>query len=195
MLAQAQQADIAMAPAADMFEMGVKVQVLKRGTMFAMRAAKLYELYRNHDSLEQIPGPDRGMLEKTLFRAPLEEIWEQTRSYFARRDPAQIERGERDPKHKMALVFRWYLGQSSHWANVGEPARSMDYQIWCGPAMAAFNDWVRGSFLEQPENRRRGDGGTEYPLWSRRTHPRPDAQRPGSDPGARDATTGSPGSR
>ena len=29
MLAQAQQADIAMAPAADMFEMGVKVQVLE----------------------------------------------------------------------------------------------------------------------------------------------------------------------
>ena len=93
MLAQAQQADIAMAPAADMFEMGVKVQVLKRGTMFAMRAAKLYDLYRNHDSLDQIPGPDRRMLEKTLFRAPLEEIWEQTRGYFSRRDPAQIERG------------------------------------------------------------------------------------------------------
>ena len=48
MLAQAEQADVIMAPAADMFEMGVKVQVLKRGTMFAMRAAKLYELYRAH---------------------------------------------------------------------------------------------------------------------------------------------------
>jgi trans-AT polyketide synthase, acyltransferase and oxidoreductase domains len=154
MLAQAQQADIAMAPAADMFEMGVKVQVLKRGTMFAMRAAKLYDLYRSHDSLDQVPGPDRAMLEKTLFRAPLGEIWEQTRDYFARRDPAQIERGERDPKHKMALIFRWYLGQSSHWANVGEPTRTVDYQIWCGPAMAAFNEWVRGSFLEHPENRR-----------------------------------------
>ena len=54
----------------------------------------------------------------------------------------------------MALVFRWYLGMSSHWANTGEPSRTVDYQIWCGPAMAAFNDWVRGSFLEQPENRR-----------------------------------------
>ena len=47
MLAEAEQADVTMAPAADMFEMGVKVQVLKRGTMFAMRAAKLYELYRS----------------------------------------------------------------------------------------------------------------------------------------------------
>jgi hypothetical protein len=29
----------------------------------------------------------------------------------------------------------------------------MDYQIWCGPAMGACNDWVRGSYLEAPENR------------------------------------------
>lgn len=154
LLAEARQADIAMAPAADMFEMGVKVQVLKRGTMFAMRAGKLFELYRGYDALEQIPGPDRAMLEKNYFRAPLETIWDQTRTYFQTRDPAQIERATRDPKHKMALVFRWYLGQSSHWANAGEPTRTVDYQIWCGPAMAAFNDWVRGSFLERPENRR-----------------------------------------
>jgi PfaD family protein len=154
MLAQAQQADTAMAPAADMFEMGVKVQVLKRGTMFAMRAAKLYELYRAHDGIDQLPAADRAALEKNIFRAPLETIWDQTREYFRSRDPGQIERAGRDSKHKMALVFRWYLGQSSHWANSGDPSRTVDYQIWCGPAMAAFNEWVRGSFLEQPENRR-----------------------------------------
>ncbi len=56
MLAEAGQADVTMAPAADMFEMGVKVQVLKRGTMFAMRAAKLYELYRAYPSLGSDPG-------------------------------------------------------------------------------------------------------------------------------------------
>ncbi len=154
MLAEARQADIAMAPAADMFEMGVKVQVLKRGTMFAMRAGKLFELYRAFDSIEHLPAPDRAMLEKNFFRAPLETIWEQTHTYFQTRDPGQIKRAAQDPKHKMALVFRWYLGQSSHWANAGEPSRAVDYQIWCGPAMAAFNEWVRGSFLERPEERR-----------------------------------------
>jgi PfaD family protein len=153
MLAQAQQSDIAMAPAADMFEMGVKVQVLKRGTLFAMRAAKLYELYRTHDSLDHLPAGERATIEKTIFRAPLETIWEQTKTYFEQRDPTRIDRANREPKQKMALVFRWYLGMSSHWANSGEPSRAVDYQIWCGPAMAAFNDWVRGSFLELPENR------------------------------------------
>jgi PfaD family protein len=154
MLAQAQQAEIAMAPAADMFEMGVKVQVLKRGTMFAMRAAKLYELYRAHPGLDQIPPNERATLEKTIFRAPLETIWDQTQAYFQNRDPSRLEKALRDPKDKMALVFRWYLGMSSRWANTGEASRTVDYQIWCGPAMAAFNDWVRGSFLEAPENRR-----------------------------------------
>jgi len=154
MLARAEQADSAMARAGDMFEMGVKVQVLKRGTMFAMRAAKLYELYRSHASLDNLPAPERAALEKNLFRVPLEEIWAQTRTYFQERDPAQVQRAEREPKHKMALVFRWYLGQSSRWANAGEPSRKVDYQVWCGPAMGAFNEWARGSFLEQPRNRR-----------------------------------------
>jgi PfaD family protein len=153
MLAQAEQADVAMAPAADMFEMGVKVQVLKRGTMFPMRAAKLYELYRAYPNLEAIPPAERVQLEKTVFRAPLEEIWQQTEAFFRQRDPRQLVRAEADAKHKMALVFRWYLGNASRWANRGEPARQLDYQVWCGPAMGAFNEWAKGSFLEQPKNR------------------------------------------
>jgi PfaD family protein len=154
LLAQVEQADTAMAPAADMFEMGVKVQVLKRGTMFPMRAAKLFELYRSHASLESISEADRAVLEKQFFRASIEATWESTRQFFLKRDPHQVERAERDPKHKMALVFRSYLGLSSRWANSGEPSRVLDYQVWCGPAMGAFNEWVRGSFLEKPENRR-----------------------------------------
>ena len=154
MLAETRQADVTMAPAADMFEMGVTVQVLKRGTMFAMRASKLYELYRSHDSIESIPAAEREKLEKTLFLSPIEQIWQQTRSFFLKRDPRQVERAEREPKHRMALVFRWYLGQAAHWAKDGVPNRTVDYQVWCGPAMGSFNEWVKGSFLEQPANRR-----------------------------------------
>jgi len=154
MLAEAGQADVAMAPAADMFELGVKVQVLKRGTMFPHRAAKLYELYTTYGSYEEIPAKQREALERDLFRCTFEQEWEQTRRFFLQRDPKQIDRAEKDPKHKMALVFRAYLGRSSAWAISGEPTRKIDYQIWCGPAMGAFNQWVKGSPLEKPENRR-----------------------------------------
>ncbi len=53
----------------------------------------------------------------------------------------------------MALVFRSYLGQSSGWAITGVRDRRMDYQIWCGPAMGAFNAWTTDSFLAEPQNR------------------------------------------
>ncbi len=153
MLADAEQADTAMCPAADMFEMGVKVQVLKRGTMFPMRATKLYEVYREYKCIEDIPPAEKATLEKTMFKTTLEDVWDQTVKFFQVRDPHQITKSEKDPKHKMALIFRWYLGQSSRWANSGVADRRLDYQIWCGPAMGAFNEWTKGTFLAQPANR------------------------------------------
>ncbi len=154
MLAETRQADITMAPSGDMFEMGVKVQVLKRGTMFSMRATKLYELYRAHSSIEDLPADEREKLEKTLFRKNLDQVWEETSSFFKQRDPQQLAKAEADPKYKLALVFRWYLGQSPVWANRGVEDRKLDYQVWCGPAMGAFNEWVKGSFMEATEQRR-----------------------------------------
>jgi trans-AT polyketide synthase/acyltransferase/oxidoreductase domain-containing protein len=153
LLAEAGPTDIVMAPSADMFELGVKVQVLKRGTMFAMRASKLYQLYEAHASLDALPPDAVELLERQYFRRPIAEIWNETRDFFARNAPAQIALAERNPKHRMALVFRWYLGLSSRWAIVGAEDRVLDYQLWCGPAMGAFNQWVKGSFLEPLENR------------------------------------------
>jgi PfaD family protein len=153
MLAQADLADVVMAPAADMFELGVEVQVLRRGTLFGVRAKKLYELYRSYDSLEAIPAPDRQKVEQDMLRCSFEQAWDDTRSFWASREPDQVERAQRDPKHKMALVFRSYLGQASGWSIRGVEDRRPDYQIWCGPAMGSFNAWTRDSFLADPRNR------------------------------------------
>ncbi len=153
MLAEAGVADVIMAPAADMFEMGVKVQVLKRGSMFGPRALRLYDLYRSHDSLDALPPLLKARLERDVLGATVDDVWTQVDQFFAKRDPRELDRAAEDPKHHMALVFRWYLGLSSRWAINGDPARKLDYQIWCGPAMGAFNDWTRGSFLAEPANR------------------------------------------
>jgi len=153
MLAETRQADVTMAPAADMFEMGVEVQVLKRGTMFAMRAKKLYELYRQYNAIEDIPTDQREKLEKTVFKQTFGEVWQATRDYFLSRKPEEVTRAEKEPHHKMALIFRSYLGQASRWANSGVTDRRIDFQIWCGPAMGAFNEWASDSFLAHPSER------------------------------------------
>jgi len=80
-------------------------------------------------------------------------VWQETCQFWQRRDPSQLARAQKDEKHRMALVFRWYLGNASRWAIGGVSGRSADYQLWCSPAMGAFNDWVRGSFLERTQNR------------------------------------------
>lgn len=153
MLADAEQADVTMAPAADMFEMGVELQVLKRGTMFPMRAKRLYTLYKDYPSYDALPDKERAWVEKQVFRTTGADIWQSCVSFFKERDPRQLERAAKDPKHQMALMFRWYLGMSSRWANAGQAERKMDFQVWCGPAMGAFNEWTKETFLAQPQNR------------------------------------------
>jgi trans-AT polyketide synthase/acyltransferase/oxidoreductase domain-containing protein len=153
MLAEATFTDVTTGPAPDMFEIGAQVQVLGRGTMYAQRAQKLYEIYRNYGSIEEIPAADRQKIEKQIFRRSLDEVWADTEAYWKARDPRQAERAAQDPRHKMALAFRWYLGMTSRWARTGDEGRKRDFQMWCGPAMGAFNEWAAGTSLASIENR------------------------------------------
>ena len=118
--------------------------------MFASRAKKLYEFYIRYDSLDAIPQEERTKLETQVFRVSIDAVWKETAAYYIDilKDEARIKQAERDPKVKMALVFRWYLGLSSSWANSGVANRAMDYQVWCGPAIGSFNDFIRGSYLD-----------------------------------------------
>ncbi len=153
MLAEAGPADVVMAPAADMFELGVRLQVLRRGSMFAFRAERLYQIYAAHAAWTEVSPLLRGKVEREILRASYDAVWAETRRFWLGRDPEQAERAERDPKHQMALVFRWYLGMGSRWAIGGATERRADYQVWCGPAMGAFNRWVAGGFLADPAER------------------------------------------
>ncbi|MDB9523174.1 2-nitropropane dioxygenase, partial [Dolichospermum circinale CS-1225] len=153
LLAEAEITDVMMAPAADMFEMGVKLQVLKKGTLFPLRAQKLWELYKNYNSIAEIPSDEIEKLEKQILRKTISEIWQETATYLSQHHPEKLSKAANNPKVKMALIFRWYLGLSSRWSNTGEKGREIDYQIWCGPGMGSFNNWVRGSYLADINNR------------------------------------------
>ncbi len=153
MLLEADMADVAMAPAPDMFELGARVQVLKRGTFYPQRAQKLYDLYRSNPAWEAIPAAEREKVERQVFQRTFESIWSETERYWDLRDSKKAEEARRNPKARMALCFRWYLGMSSRWATVGEPSRQLDYQIWCGASMGALNRWTKGTWLGTPEGR------------------------------------------
>ncbi len=152
LLAKAGPADVAMAPAADMFEQGVEVQVLKRGTLFAMRGKKLFQLYRSGATFDTLPAKEQQWVEDVLGE-PFDTAWRATRDYIHRINPKEAERADKDGNKRFALVARRYLFSGAQLAREGNPDRLADYQIWCGPAQGAFNEWVAGSFLEDLSNR------------------------------------------
>ena len=152
LLAKAGPADVSMAPAADMFEQGVEVQVLKRGTLFAMRGKKLFQLYRAGAAFETLDPKEQAWVEDVLGE-PFEAAWRATRDYIRQVNPREAERADSDGNKRLALVARRYLFSGAQWAREGDPARLADYQIWCGPAQGAFNEWAAGTFLEDISNR------------------------------------------
>ncbi|MBV7320551.1 ACP S-malonyltransferase [Bacillus halotolerans] len=148
--------DTAYAPAGDMFESGSKVQVLKKGVFFPARASKLHELYQRFGSLSEIDQKTLTQLEEKYFKRSIEKIYEDIKLHYP---SAEIEKAERNPKHKMALIFRWYFRYSSQLAISGSEESKVDYQVHCGPALGAFNQWVKGSELESWRNRHVDDIG------------------------------------
>ncbi|POZ61206.1 ACP S-malonyltransferase [Chromobacterium alticapitis] len=141
--------DTEYAPAGDMFEVGAKVQVLKRGVFFPTRANKLFSLYSHYNSLDEIPDKTRAQLEKNYFKKSLSEIWDDTRRYLEKEGlQHEIAKAETNPKHKMALVFRWYFSYTTRLALDGVESERVNYQVHIGPALGAFNQWVKGTPLE-----------------------------------------------
>lgn len=141
--------DTDYAPAGDMFETGAKVQVLKKGVFFPTRANKLFSLYNHHASLDDIPEKTRKQLQTTYFKKTFEEVWEDTRKYLEGQGlQHEVVKAEANPKHKMALVFRWYFGHTTRLALTGKHEERVNYQVHTGPALGAFNQWVKGTPLE-----------------------------------------------
>lgn len=145
--------DTSYAPAGDMFELGAKVQVLKRGVFFPARANKLYDLWQRYDSVDDIDAKTRKQIEDKFFGRTLDEVYAETKEFYLRDDPSTIEKAEQSSKHKMALLFRWYFIHSMRLALKGQVDQRVDFQIHCGPAMGAFNQWVKGTSLEDWRNR------------------------------------------
>ncbi len=145
--------DTDYAPAGDMFEIGAKVQVLKKGLFFPARANKLYDLYRQYNSLEEIDEKTKTQIQEKYFKKSFSSIYEDCKAYFKSQDSNEIEKAEKNPKMKMAIIFRWYFGYSTQLALTGSEESKVDYQIHCGPSLGAFNQWVKGTDLENWRNR------------------------------------------
>jgi trans-AT polyketide synthase/acyltransferase/oxidoreductase domain-containing protein len=153
MLQTANSQDTAYAPAGDLFELGAKVQVFRKGVFFPARANKLYELYSHYNSIDEIDEKTRNQIQEKYFRRSFDDVWKETKAHHLSTGRTKAEELERSPKQKMALIFRWYFVHTNRLALDGNEEQKLDYQIHCGPALGAFNRWVQGTELESWRNR------------------------------------------
>jgi trans-AT polyketide synthase/acyltransferase/oxidoreductase domain-containing protein len=154
MLAVVDVQDTAYAPAGDMFELGARVQVVRKGTLFAARGNKLYQLYRRHDGLAEIDERTRRTVEDFYLRRPFDEVWQLVCEHYAETGRAELAvTTAGNPKQRMSAVFRWYFGQSSRSAMDGDTDERANFQIHCGPALGAFNRLVRGGPMQEWRSR------------------------------------------
>lgn len=140
--------DTDYAPAGDMFELGAKVQVLKKGVFFPARANRLHALYLQYDGLEALPEPVRRQLEERYFKRGFDAILTEAKAYLLQSGrQLEVEQLQASPKKRMARVFKWYFAYSTQLALAGRMEDRVDFQIHTGPALGAFNQWVKGTEL------------------------------------------------
>ncbi|HWP96056.1 MAG TPA: malonyl CoA-ACP transacylase, partial [Syntrophomonadaceae bacterium] len=92
----------------------------------------------------------KKQIEEKYFKRGFDEVFEEVKQFSS---IVEIEKAELNPKQKMAMVFKWYFNYSSRLALNGGEESKVDYQIHCGPALGAFNQWVKGTDLEDWRNR------------------------------------------
>ena len=144
--------DTAYAPAGDVFESGAKVQVLRKGTFFPGRANKLFELYSRHNSIDELDPDTVKQIEERYLRRSFAEAWKETMAYQMRKS-SEFSAATLSPKQKMALIFRSYFAQSAQAAMDGVEEERMNFQVHCGPALGAFNQWIQDTSLASWRNR------------------------------------------
>nr|WP_246363033.1 PfaD family polyunsaturated fatty acid/polyketide biosynthesis protein [Paenibacillus alba] len=145
--------DTAITVAGDMFEIGAKVQVVKKYTKFHARANKLYQLFMQYNSIEDIPQQVRTEIESKYFKRSFSDAWDLICEYKKEKNPNELKKAAENPRTKMALIFKWYFAYCNQLTLRGEVSEIDNFKIYCGPAMGAFNLWVKGTPYEHWRNR------------------------------------------
>jgi trans-AT polyketide synthase/acyltransferase/oxidoreductase domain-containing protein len=127
--------DIKIAPCAELFEFGRTTPVLAKGSVFASKAKRLYELWREHETLETLSDEERALLVRDYFPEGIDAAIDEVRAHTPLR--AKTTSVTADPKAEWAQLVKHYLKSASR-----QDRTRSDWRIACGAAMASLNTWL-----------------------------------------------------
>lgn len=119
-------ADIKTAPCTELFEFGRNISVLNKGSVFANKAKRLYELWKENKTLESLSAEQRAIL-AGYFPNGVESVLEKIQQNV----------NTIDPEIKWTLVVKHYLQSATN-----QSEELQDWCITCGPDIGALNNWL-----------------------------------------------------
>lgn len=134
----------------EVFEFGGKVQVLKKGSLFFARLNKLYETYRQCESLNDVSSKLKEQFQNRYLHKDFQQVYEIVKNDCTKAEAARM---LSDEKYKMAMIFGWYSRYGFQLALEGDQSNAVDFHINCSAAMGAWNRFVKGTPLENWRNR------------------------------------------
>ncbi|MFC1747376.1 ACP S-malonyltransferase [Pseudomonadota bacterium] len=153
MLASLSIQDMGLVPGGNALDRENTIQVVKKGTLFPMRARNLIDSLKNNQGVEYIDASYIEKIENKYFKRRLDDVWVDVIERCVDRDPGLAKRAEKDSKLKLALIFNWYFEMAEKLTIQDEKDRKVDYCIYSGPAQGVFNQWAKGTVLSDWPNR------------------------------------------
>lgn len=137
--------DMSFVPSVNDLEIRGQTQVVKKGVFFPPRANKLYDLLKQYNDISDIDIKTKEIIEEKYLSEKIQNI--------LRADELQSSSKKRTPKSDMQALLKFYQNNSVQLAIKGDTSQKVNFNIYCGPALGAFNRWVKGTELEDWNNR------------------------------------------
>jgi len=138
--------DVDIAPFEPLFEFGVRARMLKKGVFFPARATRLYDLWREYADYDAIPADVRRSVENSILPGGFDGA---LRAGQARNGESDSPRAsDTTAKGQLAKAFASYLDEGFERARAGDAGQRVNFAIYTGPALGAFNRLVQGTSLE-----------------------------------------------
>ncbi|MFJ8525107.1 ACP S-malonyltransferase [Bacillus cereus] len=120
-------------------------QVVRKGVFFPARANRLYDLLKSYGSISEIDSKTRLYIEEKYFGKSFEEILQD--------ELKKNDRYRKNSKQELQIILKWYMEYAKGLAIQGKREQKVNFHIYCGPALGAFNEWVKDTYLENWRNR------------------------------------------
>ncbi len=136
LLQNASIADIKTAPCTELFEFGRTISVLNKGSLFANKAKRLYELWKDHKTLENLSTEQHVALAE-YFPEGIEYAIERSSSTRQLLNSTQTNVASSDSARVWTQLVKYYLQAATN-QNDTRP----DWCITCGPDIGTLNNWL-----------------------------------------------------